>query len=170
MSAATPESRWSWLPVILACHGFDAATISDEIARLGLDMQLVHNRAEAMVLPAGVSKGTGLRTALEHLAVSPHNTVAIGDAENDLSMLDAAEIGVAVANAIDPVRRHADLLLDTEDGHGVAQFLRGPVISGAQVVAPQRHNVRIGQTPDGIAVTIPGSQASILLSGATGTG
>lgn len=170
MSAATPESRWSWLPVILACHGFDAATISDQIARLGLDMQLVHNRTEAMVLPAGVSKGTGLRTALEHLAVSPQNTVAIGDAENDLSMLDAAEIGVAVANAIDSVRRHADLLLDTEDGHGVAQFLRGPVISGAQVVAPQRHNVRIGQTPDGIAVTIPGSQASILLSGATGTG
>jgi hydroxymethylpyrimidine pyrophosphatase-like HAD family hydrolase len=156
--------------VILACHGSDAAAISEEIARLGLDMQLVHNRAEAMVLPAGVSKGTGLRAALEHLGVSEHNTVAIGDAENDLSMLDAAEVGVAVANAIESVRRHADLLLDAEDGHGVAEFLRGPVISGARVVAPQRHNVRVGQTSDGIAVTVPGSQASILLSGATGTG
>ena len=156
--------------VILACHGSDAATITIEIARLGLDMQVVHNRSEAMVLPAGVSKGTGLRAALEHLAVSPHNTVAIGDAENDLSMMDAAEIGVAIANAIDSVRRHADLLLDAEDGHGVAEFLRGPLISGAQVVRPQRHNVRIGQTPDGIAVTVPGSQASILLSGASGTG
>jgi hypothetical protein len=84
-------------------------------------------------------------------------------------MMDAAEIGVAVANAIDSVRRHADLLLDAEDGHGVTEFLRGPLISGAQVVRPQRHNVRIGQTPDGIAVTVPGSQASILLSGASGT-
>jgi hydroxymethylpyrimidine pyrophosphatase-like HAD family hydrolase len=58
--------------VILACHGSDAGTISIEIARLGLDIQVVHNRTEAMVLPAGVSKGTGLRAALEHLAVSPH--------------------------------------------------------------------------------------------------
>jgi len=156
--------------VILACHGSDAAAVSEEIIRLGLDAQVVHNRTELMVLPAGVSKGTGLRQALAELEVSAHNTVAVGDAENDLSMLDTAEIGVAVANAIDSVRRHADLRLEQQDGRGVAEFLRGPVISGGQVIRAGRHAVRIGQTPDGTAVTVPGAQASILVCGAPGTG
>ena len=53
-----------------------------------------------MVLPAGVTKGTGLGAVLAEMSLSPHNTVAVGDAENHLSLLGMAEIGVAVADAI----------------------------------------------------------------------
>jgi hydroxymethylpyrimidine pyrophosphatase-like HAD family hydrolase len=155
--------------VVLAGRGCDAETVIGEISRLGLDAQVVHNRSELMVLPAGVSKGTGLRLALDWLEVSPHNTVAIGDAENDLSMLETAEIGVAVGNAIESVRRRADLRLDDEPG-AVARFLRGPVVRGGQVVRTERHRVRIGQTPEGEPVYVPGAQARILICGASGTG
>jgi hydroxymethylpyrimidine pyrophosphatase-like HAD family hydrolase len=156
--------------VILAGSGGDSVEVIQEIGRLGLDHQVVANRNELMVLPAGVSKGTGLRAALDELQISSHNVIAIGDAENDLSMLETAEIGVAVGNAIDSVRQHADLVLDAEGGEAVAAFLRGPLIDGASVVHPGRRALRIGVTPDGTVVSVPGAQATVLILGGSGSG
>jgi hydroxymethylpyrimidine pyrophosphatase-like HAD family hydrolase len=55
-----------------------APIIVDEIRRQELPLVLLFNRGLAMVLPQGVSKGTGLRSALDTLRISPHNTVARG--------------------------------------------------------------------------------------------
>ncbi|MFZ1178398.1 MAG: HAD-IIB family hydrolase, partial [Mycobacterium sp.] len=93
--------------VLVAIDGEHAATVVEVIGELGLDCQIVRNRAALMVLPAGVTKGTGLHAVLAEVNLSPHNTIAVGDAENDLSMFSIAEIGVAVSNAIASVRRHA---------------------------------------------------------------
>ncbi len=73
------------------------------------------NRSELMAVPAGVTKATGLRVALRTLGSNPHNTLAIGDAENDLAMLADCEVSVAVANAVDSVRAVADITT-TEPG------------------------------------------------------
>lgn len=43
-----------------------------------------------MALPQGVSKATGLQAALNRLRLSPRNTVAVGDAENDHELLRLA--------------------------------------------------------------------------------
>jgi haloacid dehalogenase-like hydrolase len=51
-----------------------------------------------MVLPAGVTKATGLAAALHTLGRSPHNLVGVGDAENDHAFLRLCECAVAVAN------------------------------------------------------------------------
>ena len=79
--------------------------------RLGLDCQLVRNRSVLMILPAGVTKGTGLLEALAVVGLSRHNAIGLGDAENDHSLLDVCEVGVAVANAVDAIRAHADIVL-----------------------------------------------------------
>ncbi|ORA98481.1 hypothetical protein BST30_25690 [Mycobacterium mantenii] len=42
----------------------------------------------------------------------PHNTIAVGDAENDLSLFGIRRIGAAVADAVPSVKEHADLVLD----------------------------------------------------------
>ena len=60
---------------------------------------LAFNRGRLMVLPQAIAKSTGLRQALLALRVSIHNTVGIGDAENDHDLLDACEVGVAVDGA-----------------------------------------------------------------------
>ena len=156
--------------VILACEAEDFDAVMGHIERLGLDCQLLRNRHALMVLPAGVSKGTGLLAALVKLGISPHNTIAIGDAENDLAVLETAEVGVAVANAVSSLKRHADLVLTESDGRGVAAFLTGPVVSGEQSVRPQRRRITIGQFDDGDRATVPGAQANILISGDTGSG
>lgn len=151
--------------VLLACKGSDEAVVLAEVRRLGLECQLVRNRGELMVLPAGVSKGTGLAQGLSDLGISPHSTAAIGDAENDHSLLAAAEVGVAVGNAVSALKAEADVVLAHEDGRGVAGFLRGPVIGGRKRVHPQRWRITLGTRADGSPVSIPASQLNVLIVG-----
>lgn len=118
--------------VLLAVAGHDAGVAVDVITALGLDCQVVHNRAAAMILPAGVTKGTGLLAALDELGLSAHNTIAVGDAENDLALLQSAEVGAAVANAVPSLAAAADLRLAGPAGAGVAELLTGELINGHQ--------------------------------------
>jgi hydroxymethylpyrimidine pyrophosphatase-like HAD family hydrolase len=156
--------------VLLAIDGEHAATVAEVIGQLGLDCQIIHNRGALMVLPAGVTKGTGLGAVLTELNLSAHNTIAIGDAENDLSLFGIAEIGVAVADAIPSVRQHADLVLDEPDGYGVVDLLTGPYLSGARRWCPPRRWIDIGTFEDATPTQIPGSQGRILVTGPAGAG
>ena len=155
---------------LLAIDGDAAATAIEVIAELGLDHQVVHNRGAAMIVPAGVTKGTGLLAALDELGLSPHNTIAAGDAENDLALLHAAEVGAAVANAVPSLAAHADLRLGSRDGTGVAELLAGPLLAGRQRLCPRRRWLQIGTYDDGGPVLVPGSQGSMLIVGDTGRG
>ena len=156
--------------VLLACDACWGQAATREIRRLQLDCQLVYNRAALMILPAGVSEGQGLFDALGELGVSHHNMIAVGDAENDLALLEVAEVGVATGNAVPSLKTHADLVLDLPDGAGVRALLRGPFLSGQRRLCPARHWIRVGEFPDGRPVTVPGSQANILIEGETGHG
>jgi hydroxymethylpyrimidine pyrophosphatase-like HAD family hydrolase len=61
--------------------------VLEAIRELGLELQIIFNKGAVMVLPAGVSKASGLEAALALLELSPHNVVGIGDAENDHAFL-----------------------------------------------------------------------------------
>jgi len=139
--------------------------VLEEVRRLGLECQLTRNRAELMVLPAGVSKGTGLAAGLAELGISAHNAIAVGDAENDHSLLAAAELGVAVANAVSALKADADIVLAEADGQGVASFLRGPVLAGRERVHPRRWRITLGTLADGTPASIPASQVNVLVTG-----
>ena len=151
--------------ILLAGESANAEAVFSAVGALGLDCQIVRNRGELMVLPAGVSKGSGLLAALGELGVSAHNALAVGDAENDLALLQAAEIGVAVGNAVPSLRAHADLVLEKPGGAGVAALLAGPVLSGQQVIQPSRRRVAIGHFDDGTPATVPGSASNVLICG-----
>lgn len=71
---------------------------------------------------AGVNKGEGLLHLANLLSVSPDATMAIGDSGNDYSIVKAAGIGVAMANASDDIKEIADYITasNEEDGVGVA--------------------------------------------------
>lgn len=144
--------------------------ILEECARLGLDHQIVRNRAALMVLPAGVSKATGLREALAEFGISYHSTVCVGDAENDLALLDACEIFVAVGNAVPSLKEAADLVLETADIDALASFLGSEVLRGMPTVQPRRRRVVLGTTDDGHTVTVPASRVHLFIDGASGVG
>lgn len=155
---------------ILACDGVHAITVLEQVRLLGLDCQLVHNRDALMVLPAGVTKGTGLFEALGDIGVSRHSTIGVGDAENDHALFDVCELGVAVGNAVPALKRHADLVLSGHDGDGVVELLTGPVLSGERVVHSRRWDMLLGTSPAGEPITVPTSQLNLLVCGDTGLG
>jgi hydroxymethylpyrimidine pyrophosphatase-like HAD family hydrolase len=83
-----------------------------------------YNRDAVMILPAGATKGTGLLVALQELGYSPHNVVACGNAENDRSLFEVVELGVAVANAQPAAKLAADAVLSQENGAGVELLIK----------------------------------------------
>ncbi|QBI21341.1 hypothetical protein ER308_18380 [Egibacter rhizosphaerae] len=157
--------------VLLACDARHASTVQEEIALLGLDCQISHNRDSLMVLPSGVTKGTGVAAALSQLGISRHGTIAVGDAENDHHLLETCAVGVAVGNAVDALKQRADVVLDAPNGAGVVELLRGPLLDGRERVWPERWQVEIGHTVDrGEPVRLPASQATVLISGGSASG
>lgn len=156
--------------VLLATHAGFEDRIQDEIHRLGLECGLVYNRGELMILPPGVSKGFGLSKALEALGISYHNTIAVGDAENDQSLLTACEFGVAVADAVEGLRRHADLVLEQPDGAGVAALLDRIARGDDRSLVPTRWRIRIGISADGCPAEMAASRVNLLITGRSKSG
>ena len=75
-----------------------------------------------MVQPPGVSKWNGVQAYRAH-ALTDHRVIAIGDGANDLEMLEAADVGLAV-NGSDPTAIAAsDFLIGTPEDGGWAEVL-----------------------------------------------
>ena len=73
---------------------------------------------------ATAHKGNALRRFAEHLGFTLENCMAIGDGMNDLSMVEAAGVGVAMANAHPKVLAAADWVTLSNDEDGVACAIR----------------------------------------------
>lgn len=72
---------------------------------------------------AGVDKGVGLAMLRSRLGIDRAHVIAFGDNENDLEMLEAAGIGVAMGNAKQYVKDVANEVTGDNDHDGVAEFL-----------------------------------------------
>ncbi len=70
-----------------------------------------------------ISKGTGLAFVAEHLGFAAEHTVAFGDGENDLELLEWAGYGVAVENAHERLKARADWICPSAEEEGVAQVI-----------------------------------------------
>jgi phosphoglycolate phosphatase (TIGR01487 family) len=97
--------------------------VIEAIKEMGLDLSIVFNKNAVMILPNGVNKASGLEAALAALSLTPSQTIAIGDAENDIGMLKLCGLGVAVANALPSVKQEADWVTSAPRGEGVAEML-----------------------------------------------
>ena len=72
----------------------------------------------------GASKGNAILLLARYLGLSPSQTMAFGDGENDLSMMELAGIGVAMGNASEKVQSVADFVTDTVDNNGLCKALK----------------------------------------------
>ena len=68
-------------------------------------------------------KGNALKRFAEHLGLTLGNCMAFGDGMNDLTMVEAAGLGVAMDNAVPDVKRVADYVTSSNDEDGVASAL-----------------------------------------------
>jgi hypothetical protein len=151
--------------VVEAAAG-DAGPVLDIVRGRELPLALLFNRSRLMVLPQGVSKATGLREALTALRLSEHNALAIGDAENDHAMLEAAEVGVAVGWGSPALRAVAD---EVVEGGGPAALIPYLDRLGASPFLPlprvARRHLILGQDADGRPVQLAIRGRNVLVVG-----
>ncbi len=76
------------------------------------------------LIPKESGKGSALIRLADHLGIDRAHTIASGDAENDMSMIEAAGIGIAMINAPANVKAVADIVTETDNNHdGLAPIL-----------------------------------------------
>ncbi len=70
------------------------------------------------------SKARGIQAAVNYLGLTMNNVMAFGDGLNDLEMMEAVGVGVAMGNAHNDLKAKADFITDHIEEHGIANFLR----------------------------------------------
>ena len=144
----------------------DAPRLLEVIRRLELPLVLMFNRGRVMISSQGVSKATGLQVMLETLRLSPRNTVAIGDAENDHELLRLAEIGVAVEWGSGALRATADFVLAGAGPPAVADYLRTFTDTGNLPIAARgRRRLLLGHLEDGREFSLAVRGRNVLVTG-----
>ncbi len=83
-----------------------------------------HNDSVCELVPAGHNKATGMLKACELAGIDPKNTYALGDSENDLDMLEAAAVGIAMGNGTDNAKAAADYVTTAFDDDGIYNALK----------------------------------------------
>ncbi|WP_156010916.1 Cof-type HAD-IIB family hydrolase [Streptococcus ruminantium] len=81
--------------------------------------------------PKGVHKANGLAKLIGHLGIKQSEVMACGDEGNDLSMIEWAGLGVAMANATDEIKSVARVVLPkSNDEDGIAWAIKKYVLNG----------------------------------------
>ncbi|MDE5721359.1 MAG: Cof-type HAD-IIB family hydrolase [Clostridia bacterium] len=75
------------------------------------------------ISPYGSTKGEALKYLINHYGVDNKRSIAIGDNLNDMSMVEAAGLGVAVGNAVEELKEIADFISVTNNDGAVAQII-----------------------------------------------
>lgn len=67
--------------------------------------------------PVNTDKGTGAQYLVKLLNIPHTSTVAIGDEQNDIPMIQSAHIGIAMKNGIDDIKKTADYVTENDNNH-----------------------------------------------------
>jgi hydroxymethylpyrimidine pyrophosphatase-like HAD family hydrolase len=99
------------------------AILKEEIEHLQLDWEVLYNRKEAMALPRGIDKASGLCAGLGELGLASAAVVGVGDGQNDVDLLKCCGFGAAVCTAVASLKEAANLTLSSGSGRGVAELI-----------------------------------------------
>lgn len=148
-----------------------ATAVLAAVRALEQPLVLIFNRDRLMILPAGVTKATGLRQALFELRASLHNTVGIGDAENDHELLASCELGVAVAWGSPALQSIADEVIEGRGPAAVADYIRR-IARTARIAIGRagRHRIPLGTLHNGEPLRLGIRGRTVIVAGEPGTG
>lgn len=100
-------------------------TVTEEkIKAADMPIVMVYSEVTSLEITAqGVNKGAGLLALCSHLGIAPEETIAVGDADNDKEVLQAAGLAVAMGNASEHIKALADVVVADCDHDGCAQVI-----------------------------------------------
>jgi Cof subfamily protein (haloacid dehalogenase superfamily) len=112
---------------ILKINLYHRSTASRERSRkrlAGLGMNLVLAEKTGLeASPAGITKASGLKELCSLLNIPLAATVAVGDAPNDLEILQTAGLAAAMGNATDSIKEICDVIVSDNDHNGVLEVI-----------------------------------------------
>jgi hydroxymethylpyrimidine pyrophosphatase-like HAD family hydrolase len=158
--------------IIVATWTPHETKVVEVIRDQGLELQVLFNKGAVMVLPSGVNKATGLQTALGKLKLSVHNTVGVGDAENDHAFLTVCECSVAVANALPSLKEHVDVVTTGKRGKGVAELI-GEILESdlsGREEGLRRSRIPLGRGGESEEISLRPFDDHLLIAGQSGSG
>jgi hydroxymethylpyrimidine pyrophosphatase-like HAD family hydrolase len=153
--------------VIVGIARGDETGVKEALAAAGVTRDLIYNRAALMLLPAGVSKGSGMQHVLRFLGLSPHDVLALGDAENDLPLFDACGFSGCPGDSLPAVRERVDWVFPGAHGDGIAAAITEQILQDRLAVEQSpRHRVPVGWVAaTSEPVTIPARGVNVLIHG-----
>lgn len=76
-------------------------------------------------MPAGINKGNSIRWMCDYMNIPLENTIAVGDAENDITMIKTAGVGAVMKNAGDDIKKYGNYITEKDNNQGgVAEVIR----------------------------------------------
>jgi hydroxymethylpyrimidine pyrophosphatase-like HAD family hydrolase len=122
--------------VIVATFEPNEHVVFETIHEQKLEFQVIFNKGAVMVLPSGVNKASGLKAAAVALGLSVREIVGVGDAENDHAFLEICGYSVAVANALDVLKRKVCMVTTASHGAGVTELIDKWLTTGLEKLMP----------------------------------
>ena len=125
---------WEWTDDLFEQHWFKFGIRQDDPKTLRAMWDIIESWGTLEVTQSapvnmeisvkGVTKETGVRRVCQLLGVGMDEVAAAGDSMNDVPLLQAAGLGVAMGNADDKVKSIADMTTDSNENEGVAKLIQ----------------------------------------------
>lgn len=80
------------------------------------------------IVPAGIDKGKGLSILLDKIGMKPSELIAFGDGYNDTTMMQYAGMKVAMGNAVEEIKKTADMVTLSNNDDGIAIALENLIL------------------------------------------
>lgn len=98
------------------------------IIKIPSELSLHYNTTRSLdfmfeFMKKGCNKSTGIEILAQHLNINKDEIIAIGDAINDIEMIEYAGLGVAMGNAPDEIKKKADFVTMSNEEDGVAYVI-----------------------------------------------
>lgn len=99
--------------------------LEKKIASENLNISMCHAETKSLECsPLGVSKASGLEFLCSYLNISTDEAIAVGDADNDIDILESAGLGIAMGNANANVKAISDAVVADCDSNGIEEVIK----------------------------------------------
>jgi cof-like hydrolase len=113
------------IKIMVVVEASRADAVKAEYAAMGLDGVQFYMSSDVFLefVSSVGGKGSGLKKVAEFLGVPMSRTIAVGDNQNDISMIKAAGLGIAVSNAREEVKQAADYVTVSNNEDAIAEVI-----------------------------------------------
>lgn len=115
-----PQSDFQRIRIVL--NGYEQIAF-EQYASQSMRYQVsIHNTA--IITSNGATKENALKLLMHYYNISADNVISFGDDTNDIGMIKASGIGVAMGNALQEVKKVADYITLSNNDDGVAEYIK----------------------------------------------